>query len=87
MKIRPVGAELFYVDGQTDRQDEDNNLSFLVILRDAPKNCIYEFAQFTARSNFTRRSAHSGLYARSTKHRGRFCARPVLSTPADRNGS
>ena len=66
MKIRPVGAELFHVDGQTDRHDEANN-RFFVILCDAPKNCIYDFAQVTARSNFTRRSAHSGLYARSTK--------------------
>ena len=40
---------------------------FFVILRDALKNCTYDFAQVTARSNFTRRSAHSDLYARSTK--------------------
>ena len=39
MKIRPVEAELLHVDRQTDRQDEANNL-FFVILRDAPKNCI-----------------------------------------------
>jgi hypothetical protein len=64
MKIRPVGAELFHVDGQTDRHDEANNSFFLCY---APKNCIYDFALVTARSNFTRRSAHSGLYARSTK--------------------
>jgi len=25
MKIRPVGAELFHVDGQTDRHDEANS--------------------------------------------------------------
>ena len=25
MKIRPVGAELFHVDGQTDRYDEGNS--------------------------------------------------------------
>jgi hypothetical protein len=25
MKIRSVGAELFYADGQTDRQDEANS--------------------------------------------------------------
>jgi len=25
MKIRPVGAELFYADRQTDRRDESNN--------------------------------------------------------------
>ena len=25
MKIRPVGAELFHADGQTDRHDEANN--------------------------------------------------------------
>ena len=25
LKIRPVGTDLFYVDGQTDRHDEDNN--------------------------------------------------------------
>jgi len=25
MKIRPVGAELFHTDGQTDRHDEDNS--------------------------------------------------------------
>jgi hypothetical protein len=25
MKIRPVGAELFRADGQTDRHDEDNS--------------------------------------------------------------
>ena len=24
MKIRPVGAKLFYADGQTDRHDEAN---------------------------------------------------------------
>jgi len=27
MKSRPVGAELFHVDGQTDRND-DNNIRF-----------------------------------------------------------
>jgi len=27
MKIRPVGAELFHADGQTDRHDEANNRS------------------------------------------------------------
>jgi hypothetical protein len=66
MKIRPVGAKLFHVDGQTDRHDEANN-RFFVILRVVPKNCICDFAHVTARSNFTRQSAHSGLYARSTK--------------------
>ena len=25
MKIRPVGAELFYADGRTDRHDEANS--------------------------------------------------------------
>jgi len=25
MKSRPVGAELFHVDGQTDRNDDDNS--------------------------------------------------------------
>jgi len=25
MKIRPAGAELFHVDGQTDRHDEANS--------------------------------------------------------------
>ena len=25
MKIRPVGAELFHADGQTDRHAEDNS--------------------------------------------------------------
>jgi len=25
MKIRPVGAELFHVDGRTDRHDETNS--------------------------------------------------------------
>ena len=25
MKIRPVGAELFHVDGRTDRHDEANS--------------------------------------------------------------
>jgi hypothetical protein len=45
-------------------------IAFFVILRDAPKNCIYDFAHVTAGSNFTRRSAHSGLYARSTKAQG-----------------
>jgi len=28
MKIRPVGAELFHVDGGTDRHDEANNRFF-----------------------------------------------------------
>jgi hypothetical protein len=27
MKIRPVGAELFHADGQTDRHDEANSRS------------------------------------------------------------
>jgi hypothetical protein len=26
MKIRPVGAELFYADGRTDRHDKANSL-------------------------------------------------------------
>ena len=33
MKYRPVGAQLFHMDGQTDGHDETNN-SFC----DAPKN-------------------------------------------------
>jgi len=30
MKIRPVGAELFHVDGRTDRHDEANIRSCIV---------------------------------------------------------
>ena len=54
--------------GRTDKPTDMTKLIiafFFVILRDAPKNCIYDFAQVTARSTFKRRSAHSGLYARS----------------------
>jgi hypothetical protein len=36
MKIHPVGAELFFVDGrmegQTDRYDEGNNCFFAILL-------------------------------------------------------
>jgi hypothetical protein len=33
MKIRPVGAELFHADGQTERHDEANSGFFFVILQ------------------------------------------------------
>ena len=39
MKIRPVGAELFHEDGQTDRHDEAN--SRFRNLANAPKNWKY----------------------------------------------
>jgi hypothetical protein len=35
MKIRPVGAELFHVDGQPDRHDEANNRFFCDFARRA----------------------------------------------------
>jgi hypothetical protein len=56
--------------GRTDKPTDMTKLIidvFFVILRDAPKNCIYDFAQVTAKINFTRRSAHPDLCARSTK--------------------
>ena len=38
MKIRPVEAELFHADGQTDRQDEANSRFVSVV--NAPKASI-----------------------------------------------
>jgi hypothetical protein len=87
MKIRPVGAELLHVGGQNDRHDEANNRFFFVILRDAPKNCIYDFAQVTTMSNSQGGQHTQACTFAVPKHRGRFCARPILSTPEDRNGS
>ena len=31
MEIRPVGAELFHTDGQTDRYDEANGWFFAIL--------------------------------------------------------
>ena len=33
MKIRPVGAELFFADRRTDRLDEANRLFFAIYVR------------------------------------------------------
>jgi len=50
MKIHPVGAELFYVDGRTDRQterqtDRQTETKKLIVtfwnFVNAPKNCIF----------------------------------------------
>jgi len=38
MKIRPVGAELFHADGQTDRHEEAN--SRFRCFAKAPKNIV-----------------------------------------------
>jgi len=41
MKIRPVVAELFHADGQTDRRDEaDSRLSQFCELARNPKRCL-----------------------------------------------
>jgi hypothetical protein len=43
MKIHPVGAELFYEDGQkilTDRHDDDNTSRFSKFCERAQLNCV-----------------------------------------------
>jgi len=39
VQIRPVGAELFHADGQTDKLDEDNSLLHLI------KTCTGDIAR------------------------------------------
>jgi hypothetical protein len=49
MKIRTVGAELFYAEGQTDRYDEANNRFSQFCKR--VKKCILSMDKFNS-SNF-----------------------------------
>jgi hypothetical protein len=41
MKIRPVGVELFYADGQTDKHNWANTGSRLSQFANAPNNAVY----------------------------------------------
>jgi len=43
MKIRPVGAELFHVDGQTDRSRKGHDVANSRFFANAPTNCRVPF--------------------------------------------